>query len=131
MGLFKQMKDMKTMVDAAPGLIQQSQAMAAQAQAYQAQAVQAAQFQAAQAAAVPAAIDPAALAPINGVDLPTYAWVSKRVADAGYDQSVAPGFAAQRGIAAADWTAAVDGWATRMQAVPALGREFRRHFDAA
>ena len=53
------------------------------------------------------------------------------VQSVGYDQAQAPAFAAQRGIAAADWEAAAAGWTARMQQVPALGQEFRRHYDAA
>lgn len=131
MGLFKQMKDMKATVAAAPGLIAQGQQLAANAavmqQAYAGQLQQAMVYQ--QAAAQPLTAE--TLAPINGVDLATYAWVGKRLAGVGYDQSQAPAFAAQKGIAAADWAAAADGWCARMNAVPALGAEFRRHYDAA
>jgi hypothetical protein len=131
MGFMQQMKDLKTTVAAAPAMIQQSQELAANAQqmqmAYAAQAQQAAQFQAAAAQPLPAT----ALAPIDGVDLATYAWVSKQVAHAGYDQTVAPAAAAQKGIAAAQWQAAAEGWAARMTTVPGLGTEFRRLFDAA
>lgn len=131
MGFLKQMKDLKATVAAAPTMIQQGQEMAANAQAMQAayagQMQQAVAYQ--QAAAQP--LSDAALAPINGVDLATYSWVSKQVANAGYDQALAPSFAAQKGISAGDWQLAVEGWAARMTAEPALGREFRRHFDAA
>ena len=135
MGFLKQMKDMKAVVAAAPGMIQQGQEMAANAYAYQ--AAQANQMQHAMAmqqqAAAPYAIPVTAehLAPINGVDLPTYAWVAKQVANNGFNQSLAAGFAAQRGISAADWDAAGAGWSSRMTAVPSLGAEFRRHYDVA
>ena len=135
MGFLKQMKDMKAVVAAAPGMIQQGQEMAANASAYQ--AAQANQMQHAMAmqqqAAAPYAIPVTAehLAPINGVDLPTYSWVAKQVANNGYNQSLSAGFAAQRGISAADWDAAGAGWSTRMTQVPSLGAEFRRHYDVA
>lgn len=131
MGMFKQMKDLKATVAAAPGMIAQGQQMAANAQAMQ--AAQMAQMQQAmaqqQAAAQPLSAE--ALAPINGVDLPTYAWVAKRVAGHGYDQSFCHQYAAQKGISAADWDASAAGWSARMQATPALGQEFRRHYDVA
>lgn len=131
MGFLKQMKDMKATVAAAPSLIQQGQELAVNAQAmqtaYAAQMAQAAQYQAAQATPLPAD----SLSPIHGVDLTTYAWVSKQVANAGYDQTVAVGAAATRGLSADQWQAGAEGWAARMQAVPGLGAEFRRQFDAA
>lgn len=131
MGLFKSMKDMKSAVAAAPGMIQQSQQLAANAavmqQAYAGQMQQSMAYN----AGLAQPLTPEQLAPINGVDLPTYAWVGKRLAGVGYDQAQAPAFAAQRGIAAADWEAAAAGWTARMQQVPALGQEFRRHYDAA
>lgn len=131
MGFMQQMKDLKATVAAAPTMIQQSQEMAANAQAmqtaYAGQMQQAAQYQAAAAQPLPST----ALEAIAGVDLATYAWVSKQVAHAGYDQTVALGAAAQRGIAAAQWQAAAEGWAVRMTTVPGLGTEFRRLYDAA
>jgi len=131
MGLFKQMKDMKTVVAAAPSMIQQSQALAVNAQAMQASQMQQMQQAMAYNQQVGQAIPAEQLSPINGVDMPTYAWVAKRVAEQGYNQSLATGFAAQRGITAADWDAAAAGWSSRMTAVPAMGPEFRRHYDAA
>ncbi len=135
MGLFKQMKDMKATVAAAPGLIQQSHEMAANAQAMQ--QVYATQAQQAQAAAYgaytssPTITQAPAAGPVSGVDLATYAWICKQVANAGYDQSLATGFAAQKGLTSTDWDAAAAGWAARMTADPAVGREFRHYFDAA
>ena len=82
MGLFKQMKDMKNMVEQAPGVIAQAQQTAAQAQEY-AVAQQAAAQQAAQQAM--AATDTAAdagtgnFAPINGVTLEQYAALCKQL----------------------------------------------------
>jgi len=131
MGFLKNMKDMKATVAAAPGMIAQGQQMAANAQAMQ--AAQMAQMQQAmahqQAVAQPLPAD--VLTPINGVDLPTYAWVSKRIAAHGYDQSFCHQYAAQKGISAADWDAGAAGWTARMTSTPALGQEFRRHYDVA
>ncbi|MDO9175727.1 MAG: hypothetical protein Q7V62_13050 [Actinomycetota bacterium] len=136
MGFLKQMKDMKTMVAAAPGMIEQGQQIAANAQAMQAaqmNQMQMGQMQQAMAyqQQVGQPIAAEHLAPIAGVDLPTYSWVAKQVANSGYNQSLAAGFAAQRGIAAADWDAAAAGWSARMTSVPAIGPEFRRHYDVA
>jgi hypothetical protein len=133
MGLFKQMKDMKQAVAAAPGMIEQAQQLGASAQALQ-QAQQAHLAQAGQAMAfqqqVAQPVDAALLAPIVGVDLPTYAWVVKQIAAHGYNQALLPSFAAQKGISASDWQAAMDGWGERIND-PALAREFRRHYDAS
>jgi len=131
MGLFKQMKDMKAMVGAAPGLFQQGQEMTANAHAMQsAQMAQAAQMQQ-NAHPAASAIGAEHLVAISGVDLATYSWVSKQVANSGYNQALAPGFAAQRGISSTDWDAAAAGWGARMTNVPGLGAEFRRHFDVS
>jgi hypothetical protein len=131
MGLFKGMKDMKAMVSAAPSMMQQTQQL--QASAYAMQGAQAGQMQQAiaynQQVGQPIAAEH--LTAIAGVDLPTYAWVAKQVANNNYDQTLATGFAAQRGIGAADWEAAAAGWSGRMTAVPAIGPEFRRHYDVA
>jgi hypothetical protein len=128
MGLFKGIKDMKTTVAAAPGMIDQAQQMAANAQVMQAQMMQQA---AAQQQVMNQPLPPEALTPINGVDLPTYAWVAKRVADHNYDQSFSHQYAAQKGITGADWDAAAAGWTARMQQYPGMGAEFRRHYDVA
>jgi hypothetical protein len=130
MGIFKQLKDLNKAVAAAPGLIEQAQQLGANAQAMQqanaAQAGQAMAFQ--QQVAQP--VNAELLAPIAGVDLATYAWVVKQIAPLGYDQSLLPGFAAQRGIGAQQWQQAMDGWGARIND-PALAREFRRHYDAS
>lgn len=131
MGLFKSVRDMKDMVAAAPSMMAQGQQLAANAQAMQ--AAQMGQMQQAMAynqqLGQPIAAEH--LTPINGVDLPSYAWVAKQLSHHGYNQALAPDFAAQRGISAADWEAAAAGWTARMTAVPPLGREFRRHYDVA
>lgn len=119
MGLFKQMKDLKETVEAAPAMV--DQAMQLKAQAEQMQAAQQAQAQAAmqQAAAASAAIPAAPVAggdfePIAGVSLELYAEVSRELAGHGYDQSAAAGIAAAKGISADSWQAAMDGWNARM-----------------
>lgn len=67
---------------------------------------------------------------IAGVDLATYAWVVKQIAPLGYDQSLLPGIAAQRNITAADWRAAMDGWALRIED-PVVASDFRRLYDSS
>lgn len=131
MGLFKGMKDMKQMVKDAPGMVEQAQQMAANAQAMQAAQMQAAQMQGGVPVGMGGTLTPADLEPIAGVDLVTYAQICKAIVPLNYDQSALPGLAAARGIDGASWQAAVDGWSARMTANPAVGTEFRRHYDAA
>ena len=133
MGLFKSVKDMKNMVHEAPGLIDQSTQLAASAQAMgAAQQAQAQQMMAAAAApaAAPGAANPAApsfdpdFAPINGVSIELYAEISRSFAEVDYDQSKGPELAARKGVAAADWEAAMSGWNARMTANPTVASRF-------
>ena len=127
MGLFKGMKDMKDMLHAAPGLLDQANQLSANGQAMQQQAAQQAAGAAAAAsyATAPAAPVPAELLePIAGVDLATFAQVSAGLAAYAYDQTQAVVLAGQRGIDAASWDAAVDGWNGRIAANPAVARQF-------
>jgi hypothetical protein len=135
MGMFKQLKDMKDMVAAAPGMVQQAQELGAQAQQMAAaqQAAAMAQVQAAQAAA--GAVPGGAVAgpdfePIAGVSLETYAAVSRGVAAAGYDASRLPEVAAGQGVAAGDWEQASAGWAARIRSNPAVGQRFNALYRA-
>jgi hypothetical protein len=120
MGLFKQMKQAKDVMAAAPDLIQNAQAM------------QQAQFDAAKAneAAVGAAAANAAAAggadfePVAGVSIETYAAISRTLTDRGGDQAAAPGIAAEHGVDQASWDAAVAEWNARMQRNPAVGTRF-------
>ena len=127
MGMFKQMKDMKAMVAAAPDMIAQGNQMASQAYAmaeasqYQHQAAVAAQHEAALAAPVSAEGD---FAPIAGVTLELYAEISRSLAEVAYDTARAPEMAARKGVSAPDWDAAVAGWNARMHSNPAVGQRF-------
>jgi hypothetical protein len=76
------------------------------------------------------AMSDASSTPIAGVDLATYAWVVKQIARFGFDHSLLPGFAAQRGIAATDWQAAIDGWSMRL-GDPGVASSFRTFYDAS
>lgn len=133
MGLLKNLKDMKDMVSAAPGLIESANQMRAQAQA---QAAAAQQYGAqAQVNAMNATTygEPSseALQPIAGVDLPTYTAVVKGIAAHGYDSARLPEIAAAHGIAAADWAVAQAGWGERIQADKALGSRFNTLYSQA
>ena len=139
MGMFKGLKQMKEAVAGAPGLIDQAQQL--QAAALQQQA--AAQQQAAMAAGVPAggigqgitpapapgSLSPADVEPIGGVSIELYADLSRELGARGYGLEQAPGLAAERGIAAEDWHAAVAGWNQRMAANPAVALEFNRLYQ--
>ena len=122
MGFFKQIKDMKATVAAAPEMIEQAQEMAANAQAMAAAQQAAAQQAAAQPTAA-AAVGPD-FEPIAGVSLELYAEISKSLATVNYDQAQAPALAAARGVSPENWQAAVDGWNARMKTNPAVGQRF-------
>ena len=133
MGLFKQMKDMKKTVEAAPGLINQAQQLGAQAQ-QQAAAQQAAAVQAQQAALAAQQAGGGATAvaeggdyePIAGVSLELYAEISKGLAAYNYDQSKAVEVAASKGVSPENWQQAMDGWNARITATPAVGQRFNQ-----
>lgn len=141
--MFKQIKQMKEAVAGAPALIEQAQELQAAAYGQQAAAQQmAAQHQAAAAgvpaggigagiapAPAPGSLSDADLAPIGGVSLDLYVELSRELGARGYTLEQAPALAAERGIAAADWQAAVDGWNGRMGANPAVALEFNRLYQ--
>jgi len=135
MGLFKQMKDMKNVVEQAPDMIQQAQAMGAQAQemqmAQQAAAQQAMAQHAAAAQAGAAAPGGAATASFGGVSMEQYAAVCKRLNNAGGTPDQAPTYAAQAGISAEAWAEASAGFTNLMQTDPTAGTTFRQFYDAA
>ncbi len=128
MGLFKQMKEMKDMVHAAPGMIDQANQMSATAHGMAAAQQQQAAYQ--QAAAVQASAagtlqaQPGALAAIAGVSLQQYTVIVKAIAPLNYDQSALPGIAASHGIDGLSWQQAHDGWNGRIQGDPAVARAF-------
>jgi hypothetical protein len=124
MGLFKQVKDMKSMVAAAPDMIAQGAELAANAQAMAAAQQQAAMQMTAPMGTATALASEADLSPIAGVSLELYAEISQSLAEVGYDQSRAPEMAARKGVVAADWDAAVAGWNARMQTNPTVGQRF-------
>lgn len=138
MGLFKSVKQMKDVVAGAPAMFEQAQQL--QAAVQQQQQAAAAQAQAAGVPAggigagitpppAPGAIDAAELAPIGGVSIELYAELSRELGARGATMEQAPAVAAERGIAADDWHAAVAGWNQRMAANPAVALEFNRLYQ--
>ena len=121
MGLFKSIKDMKSMVSAAPGLFDQANQMSANAQAMQANA----QAQTYQPVTIPAPVAAAdVFEPIAGVELATFAQISAGLAQYGYDQTKAVGLAAAQGIDSISWQAALDGWNQRIVTNPVVAERF-------
>ncbi len=128
MGLFKQLKDMKGMIEDAPEMIRGAQAMGAQAQemaaaqqvAAQAQMAAAGQYAQPQAASAGAST----VEPVAGVSLELYAEISNGLATVGSDQSKAPEIAATHGVSAESWQAAVDGWNDRIKSTPEVAGRF-------
>jgi len=139
--MLKRMKDMRDMIEAAPGVVQQAQQLGAQAQqmAVAQQAAMQAQYQAgaypgaanqgapyqgaANQGAAPAGAD---FEPVAGVSLDQYVAVSKGVAAYGYDQSKLVDVAAAEGIAASAWDLAYRGWNERIQRNPAVAQRFNQ-----
>ena len=142
MGMLKRMKDMKDMVDAAPGMIQQAQQLGAQAQQMASAQQAAAQAQMAQyggmgqMGGMPGAMPGAAPAgpdfePIAGVSIEQYAAISKGIAVFNYDQSKLVEVAASHGVPAPAWEQAASGWNQRIKANPAVGQRFNQLYMAS
>ena len=145
MGIFKQMKDMKDMVNSAPGLVEQAQQMGAQAQQMAAAQQAAAQARMAQyGGAQPGAFGQQAggfgqqagpagpdFEPIDGVSLEQFAAVGKAVAAYNYDSSRLPEIAASKGIPAAAWESASRGWNDRLLANPAVAQRYNQLYRAS
>ncbi len=135
MGMLKRMKDMKDMVNAAPGMVQQAQQLGAQAQqmaaAHQAAAraqLGQVQGQMGQFGGPPTGFAPTGpdFDPVAGVTLEQYAAVSKGVAAYNYDQSKLVDIAAGLGISAQSWADASQGWNSRVQSNPAVAQRFNQ-----
>ena len=127
MGVFKQFKDMKQAVAAAPDLVDQAMQLGAQAEQMQAAQQQAAQAQAAQAAQAPAAAPTGPdFEPVAGVSLETYATISRELQ--GRDASELKGIATRHGVDTGAWEQAMAEFTARMQRNPAVAKEFNRHY---
>lgn len=134
MGLFKQMKDMKTMVEQAPGMVDQAQQLGAQAQEMQAAqmaAAQQAQQQQLAANDAAAASGEGDFSPINGVTLEQYASVCKSLGANAADPSAAHAAAQAAGISPENWDAAAAGWGERMKGGSAVGQKFNQLYMGA
>jgi hypothetical protein len=118
MGRFRELKETKQMVAAAPGLVQQAQEWQAAHQQW------AGGMGTGTSMPSSVGLTEADLTPIAGVTLDVYAAVSRELAEVSYDLTQAPALAAGRGIPAGDWQAAVVGWNQRMLATPALAQQF-------
>jgi hypothetical protein len=137
MGMLKRMKDMKDMVNAAPGMVAQGQELAAQAQQMAAAQQAAAQAQMAQYQAQSGLGQPGLAAagpdfdPVAGVTLEAFAAVSKGIAAYNYDQSRLAEVAAAQGIDPVSWESAAQGWNARMQGNPAVAQRFNQLYRGA
>ena len=134
MGLFKRMKDMKDVVEAAPGMVQQARQMGAQAQQFAA-AQQAAMQMQMQGQQMPgqqfgAPATGADYEPIAGVSLELFAEVCKGLAAYGYDQSKAAEVAAAKGVPGDAWAQALAGWNQRIAANQAIAQRFNAIYRA-
>ncbi len=118
MGMFKQLKDAKKAVGAAPGLVDQAMQLGEQAQHMQA-AQQAAMMQTAATAPAAAPVAAADLEPIAGVSLEQYAAICRAMVG-----SQDPSVAAAHGVAPDAWQAASAGWTARMQQSHAVAQRF-------
>jgi hypothetical protein len=135
MGLFKQMKDMKNMVETAPETIRSARSLGAQAQEMAAAQRAAAESQMAAFNQPDPATAPAGAAsssePVAGVSLALYAEISKGLTAYGYDQSNAVEVAAAKGVSSDDWAAALEGWNARIEADRSVASEFNRLYTAS
>ena len=126
MGLFKQMKDMRDMVNAAPGMVQQAQQLGAQAREMAAAQQAAMQTQQAGGARPGDASAGADFEPIAGVSLEQFVAVSKGVAAFDYDQSMLVRVAESKGIPAGTWETAHRGWHDRIKTNRAVAQRFNQ-----
>ena len=130
MGLFKQMKDMKDVVAAAPGMVEQAQQMQASAQQ-----LAAAQQGAAGAGAVPGGVGGGVTAemlePIAGISLDEYARISKTVANRGMDETDLSSYVQTLGHTPESWKAAYEGWNARFKGNTALAVQFGNLYQQA
>jgi hypothetical protein len=150
-GIFRQMKDMRDMVNAAPDLIEQAQQAGAQARQLAAAQQAAAQAQMARYGGPQAGVgqfgqfgqagapfgQPGAASfgsdfdPIDGVSLDQFVAVSKAVAAFGYDGSKLPQIAAAQGIPASSWENAAQGWNARLRANTSVAQRFSQLYRAS
>lgn len=126
MGLFKQAKDMKKVVAAAPDMIEQANQMAAQSQAMAAANQQAAAAAAGTGAVLgaPGQLDEATLAPIAGISIEDYAKFSKQIGEGGLDEAGIASLMVANGQTKEAWDEAYAGWNERFKGNTALAVHF-------
>lgn len=113
MGFFKQVKDLKQMTAAAPGMLEQLGQTSEHAREY-----------AAAQRALVGRQAPSAEGPIGGVSLELYAAISRQLAAHAYDESRAIELAAANGVSPASWQTAMTGWNARIAGDPVLAQHF-------
>jgi hypothetical protein len=124
MGLFRQAKQMKGIVQGAPEQARAANTFAAQApQRAVAQPAGAVERGATLLWAQPAGA-PADYEPIAEVSIEVYVDIAKGLATVGYDQSKGPEIAAQHGISAQRWETAMAGWNDRIRTSPDVASRF-------
>lgn len=129
MGLFKQVKDMKQMVNTATEMIAQAQMLGAQAQALAtaqmaaADTARASAVTHAQAEPAPAGAD---FEPVAGVSLQLFAEISKELAGSAGGRDEAVQVAAGKGVRGENWAAALEAWKVRMGSNPAVASQFNQ-----
>ncbi len=133
--MFRQIKEMKAMLEGASGMMQQAELMDEQTRqlAVARRAVQ--QVRRAQAYGMPAGhaqtqVEPS-FDPVAGVTLEQYAAICAGAAEFGNDPSKMAEVAEARGISPAAWQAAVKGWNARLRAHAAVARQFNLRYREA
>jgi len=135
--MFRQIKEMKAMLEGTPPKVEQAQLMGPQAQQLaMAQAVRQAQgVRQARADGTPTGYAKGGYAqadgtdePIAGVSLEQYAAISRCAAAFGHDPAKMAEFAAARGFSELAWRAAVAGWNARLRADAAVARRFNLRY---
>ena len=129
--MFRQIKEMKAMLEGAPNVVEPAQPMGPQAWRLAAtQAVRQAQADGTRTGYAEAGYAQAGAEdePIAGVSLEQYAAISKCAAAFGHDPAKMAEFAAGRGITEVAWHTAVAGWNARLRADAAVARRFNLRY---
>jgi hypothetical protein len=131
--MFRQIKEMKAMLEGAPEMAEPALPMSARAQRLA--MAQAAVWQAKAAGGTRSGYAEKGYAqaggedePIAGVSLEQYAAISKHAAAFGHDPAKMAEFAAARGITELAWHTAVAGWNARLRADAAVARRFNLRY---
>jgi len=117
--MFRQIKEMKAMLEGPDGAVAQAPLIGAQAQ----QVVRQARLARADGAGADGAFEP-----IAGVSLEAYAAISRCAAAFGHDPAKMAEVAAARGISALAWQTAVAGWNARLRTDSMVARRFNLRY---